>query len=164
MDTKILPPRCAQCSIILTSRINIFPCGHSSFCINCLHLHYRSSSLCPSCATPSRAYGAHPVSQLHPPSSPLSSNTSFVINNNNTSDLKIRISRAGAGSVSPSQPPSPPPFLHLSPHRPLPVSGVKGERRAVETTQDVRGGEWVPGSVEEEGEEVKRWGRGWGAD
>ena len=123
MDTKILPPRCAQCSIILTSRINIFPCGHSSFCINCLHLHYRSSSLCPSCATPSRAYGAHPVSQLHPPSSPLSSNTSFVINNNNTSDLKIRNSRAAAGSVSPSQPPIPSPISSPpSPPRPLPPS------------------------------------------
>ena len=46
------------------------------------------------------------------------------------------------------------------------MSGVKGERRAVETTQDVREWEWVPGSVEEDGEEreVKRWGRGWGAD
>ena len=38
---------------------------------------------------------------------------------------------------------------------------MKGEQRAVETTQDVREGEWVPGSVEEDGEEreVKRWGR-----
>ena len=53
-------------------------------------------------------------------------------------------------------------------HEEVTTEGERRERRAEGGGDDsgCEGGEWVPGSVEEDGEEreVKRWGRGWGAD